>query len=354
MTETNAARHRILIVGPAWVGDMVMAHSLIQMLAQQHDGDVLIDVLGPAWALPLTARMQEVNDGIVSPFAHGELNLRGRLQLAHHLRQRHYQQCIVLPNSLKSALLPFAARIPTRTGFIGEQRFGLLNDIRRLDKEKLPLTVERFCALSLSADAPAPESIPRPQLRVDATDVHKAMERFAPPSAGPVLALCPGAEYGPSKQWPAEHFAELAISRIQAGWNVWIFGSAKDASFAAQIMTQVSMTTGSDEQLANLCGLTNLGEAIDLLSRADVVVSNDSGLMHVACAVAAPVVALFGSTTPAMTPPLGERHLVLEQQLDCRPCFKRSCPLGHLNCLKLTTPVAAAEAVQDLYNATQA
>lgn len=348
MKESDATNQRILIVGPAWVGDMVMAHSLIQMLAQLYDGDVLIDVLGPAWALPLTARMQEVNDSIVSPFAHGELNLRGRLQLAQHVRQRHYQQCIVLPNSLKSALLPFAARIPLRSGFIGEQRYGLLNDIRRLDKAKLPLTVERFCALGLSADAPPPESIPRPQLHVDTADVRKAIDRFAVPTSGPVLALCPGAEYGPSKQWPAEHFAELAVSRIRAGWNVWIFGSAKDASIAAQIMTEVQAKNASDQQLANLCGLTNLGEAIDLLSHADVVVSNDSGLMHVACAVDAPVVALFGSTTPAMTPPLGEPHLVLEQKLDCRPCFKRSCPLEHLNCLKLTTPTAADEAIDRL------
>jgi len=330
----ESSENRILIVGPAWVGDMVMAHSLIQVLASRNSDSTLIDVLAPGWALPLTARMAEVTDSIVAPFAHGELNLRGRLQLAQHIRKRSYRQCIVLPNSLKSALLPFAARIPERTGYTGEQRYGLLNDIRKLDRQRLALTVERFCALGVGANEALTNPVPEPKLTVHADEALAARERFALPADGPVLALCPGAEFGPSKQWPVERYAELAAQRARSGWNIWILGSKNDAGVGAAIVDIVQSQLGSDEKIANLCGLTNLGEAIDLLSLADAVVANDSGLMHVACAVGTPIVALFGSTTPAMTPPLGRRHTVLQRTLDCRPCFKRECPLGHLDCLK--------------------
>lgn len=346
MTETGD--NRVLVVGPAWVGDMVMAHSLIQTIANDPVDSPQIDVLAPGWALPLTARMAEVSDSIVAPFAHGELNLRGRLQLAQHIRARDYQHCIVLPNSLKSSLLPFAARIPKRTGFVGEQRYGLLNDIRKLNKKKLPLTVHRFCALGVQADAPAINPIPTPQLTVHADEALNARERFALPSDGPILVLCPGAEFGPSKQWPVTHYAELAERRTEAGWNVWILGSSNDASVGAGIVDHVQRRSGSDRRIANLCGLTNLGEAIDLLSLANAVVSNDSGLMHVACAVGAPVLALFGSTTPAMTPPLGHQHTVLQRTLDCRPCFKRECPLGHLDCLNKITADRADLAIDSL------
>ncbi len=330
----------ILVIGPSWVGDMVMAQSLFMVLRQQHPS-ANIDVLAPQWSLPLLARMPEVRRSIVMPLGHGQLQLKVRYQLGKQLRHQ-YQQVIVLPNSLKSALLPFWANIPKRTGFVGEMRWGLLNDVRRLDKQKLPMTVQRFMALGLEPLANVPTEIPSPCLSIVPTAQQQALQAFNLDwGQQKILGLCPGAEYGVTKRWPVGYFAELAQSFLEKDWQVWIFGSEKDAAIGNAIQLLV-------DDCIDLTGQTNLEQAIDLLSLTDVVVSNDSGLMHVASAVGRPVVALYGSSDPNFTPPLSEQAKILSLGLECSPCFQRQCPLEHLNCLKQMKPTQVIAAVLEL------
>ncbi|MHB8667997.1 MAG: lipopolysaccharide heptosyltransferase II [Burkholderiales bacterium] len=333
MTDTA---HRFLIVGPAWVGDMVLAQSLCMFLKQREPG-CTVDVLAPAWTLPLLARMPEVDEAIAVPFRHGELRLGERLRLGRELRERGYDRAIVLPNSLKSALVPFAARARVRSGYRGELRYGLLNDLRRLDKQKLPRTVDRFIALALAPDEALPE-IPAPRIRADADKARSALARQGRGMpAVPVLGLCPGAEYGPAKRWPAEYYADVAQAKLAQGWEVWLFGSDQDAGVTGAIQ---SMT---GKRCLDLGGKTTLEEAIDLLSLTTAVVTNDSGLMHVAAALDRQVIALYGSSDPRHTPPLSDKASVLYLGLSCSPCFKRECPLRHLRCLREIAPQRVLE-----------
>jgi len=327
----------VLVVGPAWVGDMVMAHSLFAALKRDRP-DRRLDVLAPPWTRPLLDHMPEVDGAVVQPVGRGRLGLGERRRLARDLRGR-YAWAVVLPNSFKSALVPFWARIPRRTGYVGELRRGLLNDARRLDTARLPRTVDRFVALAGPRDAPPPEIVP-PRLHVTAAHIDAALAAvgLARPDR-PLLAVCPGAEYGPAKRWPAEHFATLARRRLAQGWAVWLFGSPADAAVTAGI-------AAAAEGVVDLAGRTGLSQAVALLSLADAVVTNDSGLMHVAAALGRPLVALFGSSSPAMTPPLSERAEVLSLALPCSPCYQRTCPLGHLNCLRGLEPERVERALE--------
>lgn len=327
----------MLVVGPSWVGDMVMAQSLFMALRHQHP-DASIDVLAPGWSKPILARMPEVADAIEMPVGHGQIGWRIRSRLGCSLQERHYDQAIVLPNSLKSALVPFWAKIPKRTGFRGEFRYGLLNDLRRLDKQRLPMTVQRFVALAHAPDCALPPHIDPPQLQSSATGVQAALERLLLPQSGqPILALCPGAAYGPAKQWPVEHFARVAKTVLAKGWQVWLFGSQQDHATAEQIRQQAGA------ECVNLAGRTELAEVIDLLSIVTVVVSNDSGLMHVAAALDRAVIALYGSSDPGFTPPLNDRAQILSLGLECSPCFQRTCPKGHYRCLNDLLPEQVIE-----------
>jgi heptosyltransferase-2 len=328
--------HAILIVGPAWVGDMVMAQSLFMTLKRVHPY-AAIDVLAPGWTAPLLARMPEVRRAIMTPFAHGSLNLTGRWRFGRSLAAEGYDQAIVLPNSFKSALVPWFAGIKRRTGWRGELRRGLLNDVRVLDKAALPLMIDRFNALAFdkgavqrAADFPAAH--PAPKLAVDPEAAAAARTRFGLTADRPALALCPGAEFGAAKRWPERHYAELAAGKIAEGWQVWLFGSTKDAAVAAAISAQVP--GGGRAHCHELAGKTTLAEAIDLLSLAAAVATNDSGLMHVAAALDRKLVAIYGPTSPGFTPPLNADHRIANLQLACSPCFKRECPLGHHNCLE--------------------
>jgi len=332
---------RILIIGPSWVGDMMMAQSLF-MLLKKNNPDCRIDVLAPSWSLPILAHMPEVSDSIVSPFQHGAANLRQRYLLGKSLRKRRYDQAIILPNSLKSALVPFWAHIPKRTGFIGEMRYGLINDARKLDRESLPKTVMRFASLAFPAHQPLPD-VPRPRLKTETQEVNASFKSLnLALGDAPVLALCPGAEYGPAKQWPANHFAELAIERIKLGWQILLLGSDKDSDICNRI------NAATENQCTNLSGKTELGQVIDLMSRASAIVSNDSGLMHIAAALDLPLVAIYGSSDPGFTPPLSDKAKILSLSLPCSPCFKRQCPLGHLDCLNKLEPDIVNKAIDTL------
>ena len=332
MPPEKADAPRILVVGPSWVGDMIMAQSLFMDLKTQHP-NCTISVLAPTWTEPLLQRMPEVTLSIPAPFKHGSVDFAERRRVARVLRGHGFNQAIVLPGSLKSALAPWLAGIPQRTGFRGEMRYGLLNDIRPLDKSALTMTVQRFVALGKpEAIHRAPDIMP-PMLSVSAEQVEGAKQAYSIPSdTGPVLGLCPGAEYGSSKRWPIRHYAELGSRAQQMGYQVWLFGSENDRDVCGQI------AEGMERSCIDLSGRTSLGKAIDLMSCCDRVVSNDSGLMHVAAALGRPVISLYGSSSPDFTPPLSDCATILNLQLACSPCFKRECPLGHHDCLEKLSP----------------
>jgi heptosyltransferase-2 len=319
---------------------MVMAHALLRDL-RLRDAAVVIDVLAPEWSLPLLGRMPEVRRGIALPVRHGELALNKRLAVARAMRTEHYTQAIVLPRSAKAALVPFLARIPRRTGFRGELRYGLINDVRPFDREALDQTVKRFRALGVDSPGTDPGPLLPPQLEADPVALQSLLDRHRLVADAPVAALMPGAEYGPAKQWPAERFRELARALAHAGYRVWILGSEREAPLGRLMAEDLAGVT-------DLCGRTSLVDAVDLLSAARVAVSNDSGLMHVAAAVGTHVIGIYGSSTPAFTPPLTERSTVVYRGLACSPCFARSCPLGHTDCLNgidVAQIVAAVESV---------
>lgn len=324
--------YRILIVGPSWVGDTVMSQCLLKLLKQRHP-HCTIDVLAPEWTFPLLSRMPEVSQSIPFPIQHGELKLRERYQIGKALRAHHYDQAIVLPNSFKSALIPWFARIPKRTGWLGESRYVVLNDARRLDKKRYPRMVDQYIALGQEADSVMPETYPLPSFSVNQSSALKLVDRLGLPWTGQsVFALCAGAEFGPSKRWPEEYYAKVANQLLDRGYHVWLFGSPKDRAVTDKIMTL------TDERCENLAGRLQLFETIDLLSLVQGVVTNDSGLLHVACALEKPTVAIYGSTSPDFTPPLSDTATVLKLSLDCQPCFQRVCPLIHHRCMRDITP----------------
>ncbi len=323
---------KILILGPAWVGDMVLAQSLFKTL-KTNKPNCIIDVAAPAWTLPLLERMPEVNEAIALPFKHGELAFFERIKFGKRLKNKGYTQAIILTNSFKSALLPWAAGIKRRTGFLGEMRYGLINDIRPLDKHKLKKTVERFVFLGLAENQSLTENLPNPQLISNKNNALETLNKLGivQPNVK-VLGLCPGAEYGEAKRWPAEYYAEVACEALNKGWQVWLFGSDKD----------ISVTTAINQHTQNKClnlgGKSNLSEAIDLMALCDTVISNDSGLMHVAAALDKKLIAIFGSSDPYHTPPMHPDAVIEYLGLECSPCFERTCPLTHLNCLKNIKP----------------
>ena len=334
------APQRILVVGPSWVGDMVMAQALFMRLAERHP-NASIDVVAPGWSLPLLARMPEVRAGIELPVRHGELAFGQRRRLGQRLRAQHYDWAIVLPRSLKAALVPAFARVRRRTGFLGEHRYGLLTDIRPFDAVRLDQTVKRFLALGPDGDDLG--RIPQPRLRVEPERAAGLRTRLGLQPQGRLIVFAPGAEYGPAKRWPAERFAELARMCVAGGFEVLLIGSAKEAAIGAEIV-RLAAAPG----VVDSCGQTELVDAVDLLGVAAAAVCNDSGLMHVAAAAGTPLVALYGSSSPALTPPLTGRARVIWKALPCSPCFRRECPLGHLDCLRTIAPAEVMDAIEAL------
>lgn len=330
---------KILVIGPSWVGDMVMAQSLFMVLKQA--GECTIDVLAPGWSLPILERMPEVRKGLVMPLGHGQFGLGARWRLGRQLAAEGYDQAILLPNSLKSALVPFFAGIRQRTGFRGEMRYGLVNDLRLLDETALPMTVQRFVALGQPDGLPLPTPFPWPRLIADAGNQATLRARLGLAEDRPAIAFMPGAEYGPAKQWPLPHYAALADELSERGYQVWILGAQKDHAAAADI-------AGKRPHVHNLAGRTQLGDAVDLLALADAAVTNDSGLMHVAAALDLPLVAIYGSSSPEHPPPLSKRVAITSLRLECAPCFKRVCPLGHTRCLQDIAPAQVLTALDSL------
>ena len=332
---------KILVVGPSWVGDMVMAQSLFKLMKKSAI-DIELDVLAPMWSLPVLQRMPEVNQIIPLPLTHGQFGLRTRWAVAKQLRLANYAQAVVLANSWKSALIPWLAKIPIRTGWLGEMRWGLLNDVRYLNKNKLPQMVQRYAALGLPAQQDLPSDLPTPQLLAPAYAVAATLQKFNLDVSRPILALCPGAAYGPAKRWPEEYFAKIATDKLAQGWQVWLFGSQQDVVVINKIQSVL------DQPSISFAGKINLLETIDLLSNASAVVTNDSGLLHISASLNKRLVAIYGSTSATFTPPLGIKSKVLQEQLACRPCFKRECPLQHMQCMHKIKPERVLQAIAEL------
>jgi heptosyltransferase-2 len=332
---------RTLIVAPNWIGDAVMAQPLLALL-QRFDPQGTIDVVAPPHVAPVFRAMAEVSEVIDAPNVHGRLQLRERWKLARQLRPRGYDRAYVLPNSLKSALVPFLAGIPERVGHRGERRYALIN--RALDDggaRDRPM-VEFYAQLAFEPGQPLPAAIANPALARHPDRERAARRRIGLGPADPMIVLAPGAEYGPAKRWPPRHFAALA-SLVVTEWpesSVVLLGSAKERALATEIAAL------SGQHVVNVCGETSLADAIALIASASGVVSNDSGLMHVAAAFARPQVAVFGSSDPRHTPPRSTRARVEWLHLECSPCFERNCPLGHLNCLNQIAPAVVFDSLR--------
>ena len=288
-----------------------MAQPLLARLRERLGGR--IEVLAPPWVAPVAGRMPEVDEVIEADLRHGQLQLGDRWRLGRLLRERRYDQAYVLPNTMKSALAPFFARIPLRIGYLGESRIGLLNRIHKAKQAREPMTLH-YARLSEMPGTEPHLPLPFPSLLSNKEKIKETAARFG--IVGPYTALCPGAEYGPAKRWP--YFRELA-SKLDS--QVVLLGSASDKGQAEGIPGR------------NLVGQTTLDEAIDLIAGAAAVVTNDSGLMHVAAATSTPLVALFGSSSPEHTPPLSALARVVWLKVECSPCFERVCPLGHFKCM---------------------
>jgi len=326
---------KILVVAPSWIGDTILAQPLLSLLKRNNPA-ARIEVLAADWSAPLLERMAGVDAVIGNPFKHGEFKFGARRALGRRLASADYSHAYVLPNSWKSALIPFFAGIPRRIGYQGENRYLLLNERHRLDVARHPQLVQRYAALA----GPLPAVLPQP--RLSSTPEQQQIARRAlnlPLDAAPVI-FCPGAEYGPAKRWPAQHFAALARLVATPQNPVWLIGSDKDTVVGDEI------AAAAGGAALNLCGRSTLEQAIDLIAGARCVVSNDSGLMHVAAALARPLVALYGSSSPGYTPPLSPRATIVSRNLSCSPCFKRECPLGHFDCMNGITPQQVADMMQ--------
>ena len=331
---------RILIIAPNWIGDAVMSQPLLAQLKASHP-DSQIDVLASTWVAPIYRACLEVHEVIEAAFEHQQLQWTLRRQLAQQLQSKQYQICFVLPNSLKSALSPWLANIPFRIGYRGELRFGLLNlTLPNPSKIKRPPMVEHYLALAslLDEEFTTASSSNTPVLNVSEQARQSVTEKLntAQINSQAVYIFCPGAEYGASKRWPTEHFAKLAQAIVadKESSQIILLGSNSDHGLAENIQVHASKISN----IHNWCGITTLDEAIALIGMSQAVVSNDSGLMHIAAALKVPQIALFGSSDPHHTSPRSEKAQVIWLHLPCSPCHKRECPLGHLKCLKDITP----------------
>ncbi|MEA9600720.1 lipopolysaccharide heptosyltransferase II [Polynucleobacter sp. MG-28-Ekke-A2] len=333
--------HGILIIAPNWIGDAVMTEPLLASVKEQYP-EANIDVLASTWVAPIYRACPEVHEVIEAKFEHKQLQWSLRKKLAKELAIKKYQACFILPNSLKSALIPWLANIPFRVGYRGELRFGLINlSLDNPSKVNRPPMVDHYLALSqLLNEGQVASTLSNlvPRLNVSSTANQSVQTKLLNAKVDPanVYVMCPGAEYGPTKRWPTSHFAQLAQQLIASNPHsqIILLGSKGDNALAQEIQFQAKQ----DSHIYNWCGDTSLDEAIALIGMSKAVISNDSGLMHIAAALKTPQVAIFGSSDPAHTPPLSDKAKVIWLNLPCSPCHKRECPLGHLKCLNDILP----------------
>jgi heptosyltransferase-2 len=318
---------RTLVISPNWIGDAVMAQPLLQRLKRKHP-ERAIDVLAPPSVSPVWRAMAEVDSVLETPFRHGALQLKERWAYGRQLRERGYLDAYVLPNTLKYALIPWFAGIRERVGYKGEMRYGLLNVMHHDDVPPRPM-VPFYAALAEDPEAPL-AGVPRPGMRVSSEQIAAACAKAGLALDRPLVVFAPGAEFGAAKRWPAAHFGQLATAIFEADpvAQVALLGSPKDRTACEEVIAAAGAAG-----MFNLAGTTTLGEAIALIARADAVVANDSGLLHIASALNRPVVALYGPTDPDHAPPFSDVAKSISLRLACSPCRQRECPLGHHDCM---------------------
>ena len=336
---------RILIIGPSWVGDSVMAQTLYKCLKKE-EPNCTIDVISPSWTLPVIQRMPEISESISSPFLHGDIKILSRYKFGKSLQKAGYERSITLANSLKSSLIPFFAKIPTRTGWLGEMRYGLLNDIRKLEPKRNYLMIEKFALLSSQETEISFEDLNYPSLKINFDNQEEKLDLFQIDTDLPCLAICPGAEFGPSKKWPAEYYAEVAEFYIRNGWNVLSLGSLNDKETGNKIESFQGLD--KENRFYNLIGETSLVDAVDLLAYCKRVVTNDSGLMHIAAAVGTPLVALYGPSSPEFTPPLIKSKKILRKIDGYEKIRKGDSEDGYHHSLLSIKPSEVIEALESL------
>jgi heptosyltransferase-2 len=310
-----------------WIGDFVRCHTVVRLL-RQHFPARSVDLLTTPMVAPLLDYMPGVRKGIVADLPRNRLALGQHRALAHRLQTEGYGQALVMPRTWKAALAPYLAGIPQRTGFVGEARFGIINDLR-FGERALPRMVDRCAHLALPKGTPAPRQWPLPELEVPPAELAAWRQRQGlQDEHRPVLALAPGA-VGPSKRWPAAHYAELADRLVAEGNQVWVIGGPGEREIAATILR-----TGQPH-LRDLTG-PDLRTAVLALAAAGAAVSNDSGLLHVAAALGTPAIGIFGPTSPWHWAPLNPIAAVMETtaELPCRPCHKPVCRFGHHRCMR--------------------
>ena len=344
--------NRILIIAPNWIGDAVMSQPLLANLKTQYPQSQ-IDVLASPWVAPIYRACTEVHRVIEARLEHKQLQWGLRKQLAKQLEVSQYDTCFVLPNSLKSALIPWLANIPLRIGYRGEMRFVLINvALDNPSKINRPPMANHYLALcnaiehrqDIATVQPA-----NPQLNISSEAKQSVGAKLQTAGIDPqaIYVLCPGAEYGVTKRWPSEHFASLAQQLIikEPNAHIILLGGQGDHALGENIKTQAHHA----QHIHNWCGATSLDEAIALIGMSKALVSNDSGLMHIGAALGVPQVAIFGSSDPHHTPPLSNKAQVIWLNLPCSPCHKRECPLGHLKCLKDISPENVFVSIQNLH-----
>lgn len=321
------AAPRTLVISPNWIGDAVMAQPLLQQLKLRHP-ERAIDVLAPPSVSPVWRAMAEVDSVLETPFRHGALQLKERWAYGRQLRQRGYADAYVLPNTLKYALIPWFAGIAKRVGYKGEMRYGLLNVMHRDDVPPRPM-VPFYAALAQQPSMPL-AIMPRPRLRATGEQIAAVCAKTDIALERPLVVFAPGAEFGAAKRWPAAHFAQLAnmVFEMNPLAQVALLGSPKDRDACDEVVAD-----SGGAGMFNLAGATKLDEAIALIARADAVVANDSGLLHIASALNRPVVALYGPTDPDHAPPFSDVAKSISLRLACSPCRQRECPLGHHDCM---------------------
>ncbi len=339
--------NKYLIIAPSWLGDLIMSQSLLKELKKQ-DPNCTIDVYAPKYTMPILDRMEEISGKLINPFDHGTFDLKERFKEGRKLAKNNYDTVIVLPNSLKSALIALFSKVKDRRGFKGESRYFILNNMR-CNKNDFPLMVQRYVALAFDKNiVKTAKDLPEfsyPKLTVNKPDEEKLKE-LGLDFSRPALVLGCGANYGPAKLWPVEYFAKISSLWIKQGGSVIGLGSKKDIPTVQQIFSNIE-----DEYkpfFTDIAGKTNLTEALDIVGQCTAAVCNDSGLMHTVAAADIPQVCIFGSTSTNYTPPLSDKAICVESDEPCHPCFNRTCKYGHYNCLKKIAPEYVFEKLMSL------
>jgi heptosyltransferase-2 len=301
--HSSLAPRPLLIVPYVWIGDFVRVHSVVKLLRSQMP-ERPVDILGSTLCAPLADYMSGIRKAIVCDLPRRRLGFGIQRDLADLLRAERYGQALIMSRKWKAALAPWLAGIPLRTGFAGEARFGLINDLR-FGERKRPRMIDQMGALALPKGAAPPQQWPLPELKVPADEIarwraHHGLDN----EVRPIVTLSPGA-VGAGKAWPPDHYAELARALTAEGISIWVLGGPDETPIAQQI------AAAGGPRVRDLTG-NDLRNAILALAAADVAVTNDSGLMHVAAAAGIPTVAIFGPTSPWHWKPLNPVAAILE------------------------------------------